>query len=302
MLFSRICFSFPQGSQPCAASAVMISTCFKHNLPGILLHYHWPDACLPATIKTAKAHVICSSFLLSWCFSFCNIIRNGCLAMPLPNQVSSWDSWDFTNTGHCILIHLHKSPGTYSHVFTKQTWELTEWNRTRWPRKENRTKIKQGCLLSNVCGSYGPKKSTCLLLKEWEKENIRIHIHASSAAASASSVASASASLAWGFYSWSIATCRLRKKSVEIIIHHNFCKHLQPVFLNLSRRNQSWHVMQHHHIILGMYTVCFTKIFSSGTAKTHLICSSLLLSWCFSFCNIVRSGLMATELTAQMLS
>ena len=231
--------------------------------------------------------------------------------MPLPNQVSSWDSWDFTNTHLCILIHLHKSPGAYSHVFTKQTRELTEWNKIRWPRKENRTKIQQGCLLPNICGSYGPKKSTCLLLKEWEKQIhiyiyicIYVYIHASSAAASASSVASASASasLAWGFYSWSWATCRLRKKSVEIIIHHNFCKHLQPVFLNLSRRNQSWHVMQHHHIILGMYTVCFTKIFSSGTAKTHLICSSLLLSWCFSFCNIVRSGLLATELTAQMLS
>ena len=74
-----------------------------------------------------------------------------------------------------------------------------------------------------------------------------IHIHASSAAAAASSVASASASLACGFYSWSGATCRLRKKSVEIIILHNFCKHLQPLFLHLSRRNQSWHVIQHHH-------------------------------------------------------
>ena len=94
--------------------------------------------------------------------------------MPLPNQVSSWDSWDFTNTGHCILIHLHKSPGAYSHVFTKQTRELTEWNKIRWPRKENRTKIQQGCLLPNICGSYGPKKSTCLLLKEWEKQ---IHIY-----------------------------------------------------------------------------------------------------------------------------
>ena len=157
-LFSRSCFNFPQGSQPCAASAVMISTWFNHNLPGILLHYHCPDACLPATIKTAKAHVICSSLLLSWCFSFCNIIRNGCLAVQLPNHVSSWDSWDFTNTGHCIVIHLHKSPGAYSHMFTKQTWKVTEWNRTRWPRKENRTKFKQGCLLPNVGGSYGPKK------------------------------------------------------------------------------------------------------------------------------------------------
>ena len=260
------------------------------------MYYHWPDACLPATIKTAKAHVICSSLLFSWCFSFCNIVRNGCLAMSLPNQVSSWD------TGHCIVIHLHKSPGAYSHIFTKQTRELTEWNRIRWPRKENRTKIKKGCLLPSICGSYGPKKTHAFCWKNEKSESIcvYIYIHASSAAASASSVASASASLAWGFYSWSGATWRLRKKSVEIIIHHNFCKHLQPFFLNLSRRNQSWHVMQHHHIILGMYTVCFTKIFSSGTAKTHFICSSLLLGWCFSFCNVFRSGLLAMGLTAQM--
>ena len=47
-------FSLPQGSQPCAASAFMVSKCFKQQLPGILMHYHWPDTCLPATPKNSQ--------------------------------------------------------------------------------------------------------------------------------------------------------------------------------------------------------------------------------------------------------
>ncbi len=166
--------------------------------------------------RPAKAHVICSSLLLSWCFSFCNIIRNGCLAVPLPNQVSSWDSWDFTNTGHCKVIHLHKSPGAYSHMFQNKPEKSQNGTGHDDLAKKIGQKSSKGASYLTSVGPMDPKNSTCLLLKEWEKENIRIHINASSAAASASSVASASASasLAWGFYSWSRATCRLRKKKV----------------------------------------------------------------------------------------
>ena len=131
---------------------------------------------------------------------------------------------------------------------------------------------------------------------------IYVYIHASSAAASASSVASASASasLAWGFYSWSIAICRLQKKVSNSSFSTTSANMCNPCFSTYPGATS--HDMWYNAIILGIYTVCFTKMFSSGTAKTHLICSSLLLSWCFSFCNIVRSGLLATELTAQMLS
>ena len=62
------------------------------------------------------------------------------------------------------------------------------------------------------------------------------------------------------------------------------------------------HDMWYNTIILGIYTVCFTKIFSSGTAKTHFICSGLLLGWCFSFCNVFRSGFLAMELRNRMSS
>ena len=119
---------------------------------------------------------------------------------------------------------------------------------------------------------------------------------ASSATASGSSVASASASLR--------DRSRVQPAQVFVIQHHS--PQLLQTFATLvfppARHNQSWHVIQHHHIILGMYTVCFTKIFSSGTAKTHFICSSLLLGWCFSFCNVFRSGFLAMKLRNRMSS
>ena len=123
------------------------------------------------------------------------------------------------------------------------------------------------------------------------------YIHASSAAASASSVASASASLAWGFYSWSGATCRLQKKCQN---HHP--PQLLPTFATLVsqpiQHDQSW--MGSTTIILRICVLYTT--FSSRAAETHFICGSLLLGWCFSFCNGFRSGFLAMELTAPMSS
>ena len=37
------------------------------------------------------------------------------------------------------------------------------------------------------------------------------------------------------------------KKSVQIIFLHNFCQHLKPLFLDLSKQNQSWRGKHHHH-------------------------------------------------------
>ena len=242
--------------------------------------------------RPAKAHVICSSLLLSWCFSFCNIIRNGCLAVPLPNQVSSWDSWDFTNTGHCKVIHLHKSPGAYSHMFQNKPEKSQNGTGHDDLAKKIGQKSSKGASYLTSVGPMDPKNSTCLLLKEWEKENIRIHINASSAAAAASSVASASASasLAWGFYSWSRATCRLRKKKCP---NHHSPQLLQTCATHVSQPIQAQPVM---------YMRAIQHKISSRRAKTHFICSSLLLSWCFSFCNVFRSGLLAMELTPQTSS
>ena len=246
--------------------------------------------------RTAEAHVICSSLLLSWCFSFCDIFRSGFLAMSLRSQKSSWISWDFTNTRHCTRIHLHKSPGAYSNILT-----CSPKKGLRTHRIEHDTMFRQesskSSFLPSVCGSNWPKKDRCLLLKEWEKENIRIYIlHASSAAASASS--SASPSLAWGFYNGTEPREGCAKKSVKIIILHNFCQHLQPLFLNLSSTTN--HDMGSTTIILRICVLYTT--FSSRTAEAHVICSSLLFSWCFSFCNGFRSGFLAMELTAAISS
>ena len=65
--------------------------------------------------RTAEAHVICSSLLLSWCFRFYDVFRHGSLAMSVRNQTSSWISWDQHTS-------LYKNPssqvssGIFSHV------------------------------------------------------------------------------------------------------------------------------------------------------------------------------------------
>ena len=141
-------------------------------------------------------------------------------------------------------------------------------------------------------GPLDLKKDRYLMLKEWEKENIRIYIHASSAASSASSVASASASLEWGFYGWSGTTWRLRKTNVQIIFICKPCFSTYPSTTN--------HDVWSTTIILGISVLYM--FFSSRVAKTHFICGSLLLSWCFSFCNVFRSRFLAIEPTAPMSS
>ena len=162
-----------------------------------------------------------------------------------------------------------------------------------------RQESSKSSFLPNVCGSNGPTKVRYLLLKEWEKENIRIHKHAWSAASSASSVASASAFLAWGFYNGAEPHEGCAKKSVKIIILHNFWQHVQPLFLNRSsttNHDDVWSTT----IILGICVLCAN--FSSRAAKTQFIWRSLLFSWCFSFCNGFRSGFLAMELTAAISS
>ena len=42
------------------------------------------DTVHPRRPRTAKTHFICSSLLLSRCFSFCNIFRSGCLLIGVP--------------------------------------------------------------------------------------------------------------------------------------------------------------------------------------------------------------------------
>ena len=129
--FSRICFSFPQGSQPFAASAVMVSTCFKQRHA---LSLTWHLFFLQHT-RTAEAHVICSSLLLSWCFSFCNVFRRRYLAMSVRNPTSSWISWDQHTS-------LYKNPSSqvsraiFSHVHT------TNQRTHRMERDTARSKIK----------------------------------------------------------------------------------------------------------------------------------------------------------------
>ena len=97
-----------------------------------------------------------------------------------------------------------------------------------------------------------------------------------------------------------IAAMRSQHKSLSFtIIHQNFCQHLQPWFLNLSKHNQSWRRVSEAPPSSWVY-VCFTKNFTSRTAKTHFICGSLLLSWCFSFCNVFRCRFLAIEPTLSL--
>ena len=100
------------------------------------MHCHWPwhlSSC--NTPRTAEAHVICSSLLLSWCFSFCNVFRRRYLAMSVRNPTSSWISWDQHTS-------LYKNPSSqvsraiFSHVHT------TNQRTHRMERDTARSKIK----------------------------------------------------------------------------------------------------------------------------------------------------------------
>ena len=220
--FSRICFSFPQGSQPFAESAVMVSTCFKHQLHALSLTWHLSSCNTQEQPRHMSSVAACS--------------LAGASASATSSDAGAWQCQCTidclvelveTNTRHCTRIHLHKSPGAYSNILT-----CSPKKGLRTHRIEQETMFRQesskSSFLPNVCGSNGPTKVRYLLLKEWEKENIRIHKHAWSAASSASSVASASASLAWGFYSWSGATCRLQKKKCP----NHLSPQLLPAFAN----------------------------------------------------------------------
>ena len=122
--FSRICFSFPQGSQPFAASAVMVSTCFKQR-HALSLTWHLSSCNTQEQPRHMSSVAACSSAGASASATSSDAGAWQCQC-AIKRQVELVE----TNTRHCTRIHLHKSPGAYSHMFTKQTWELTEWNGT----------------------------------------------------------------------------------------------------------------------------------------------------------------------------
>ena len=75
----------------------------------------------------------------------------------------------------------------------------------------------------------------------------------------------------------------------------NICKPLFSTYPSTTN-----HDMGSTTIILRICVLYTT--FSSRAAETHFIFGSLLLGWCFSFCNGFRSGFLATEPTAPMSS
>ena len=250
--FSRICFSFPQGSQPFAESAVMVSNMFQASTACTITDL---TTCLPATHKEQPRHnVICSSLLLSWCFSFCNVFYRrrwpgnvqctiDCLVeLVETNHTSPVQESIFTNLqGHIqIFSHVPQKKGLRTHRIEQETMFRQESSKSSF--------------LPNVCGvQWDPQKSDTFCWKN-EKRKISESINMPGpAASSASSVASASASLAWGFYSWSGATCRLQKKKCP--------NHLSPQLLAQHLQNPCFstypsttsHDMWCNTIILGIY-------------------------------------------------
>ena len=91
------------------------------------------------------------------------------------------------------------------------------------------------------------------------------------------------------------AGCKKVSKSSFSTISANIWN---PCFSTYPSRTS--HDMGSTTIILGIYVLY--KFFPSRAAETHFICGSLLLGWCFSFCNGFRSGFLAMELTAPMSS
>ena len=117
-LFSRICFSFPQGSQPFAASAFMVSTCFKHQLHAFTLTWNLSFCNTQEQPRHMSSVAACSSAGAS---ASARSSEAGAWQRVFTAQMPSWVSCDSISTRNPQSIHLHKSRRISSHVHKTKT-------------------------------------------------------------------------------------------------------------------------------------------------------------------------------------
>ena len=165
-LFSRICFSFPQGSQPFADSAVMVSTCFKRQLHALSLTWHLSSCNTQEQPRHMSSVAACSSA--------------GASASATSSEAGSWQcryavkslvelveiSPTHVTVQESIFTNLQGHIQIFSHVPQKKDCELTESNTIRCSGKNQ---VRVPSYLASA-GPIDPKKTNAFCWKNGKRK------------------------------------------------------------------------------------------------------------------------------------